>query len=93
MENKPLDEVEIDQEKTTLALQEDSRDETLKEARSSAHTALDNKVQEILSRCQDNDRESLIELATSEHGLVSDSCRRLACKSTPMGYSLVLSDR
>jgi hypothetical protein len=37
------------------------------------------KVTEILRACKQNDRQQLVELATTSGGLVEDRVRRIAC--------------
>ena len=39
------------------------------------------KAEQISAACQDRNLDALVQLATSTHGLVSDSLRRLACAS------------
>jgi hypothetical protein len=39
------------------------------------------KVEQLSAACQARNLDALVQLATSTHGLVSDSLRRLACAS------------
>jgi hypothetical protein len=54
--------------------------EKQKQTKSESQPAFAEKVHHILEACQNNNLDALVELATTEGGLVHEEVRQTACK-------------